>query len=130
MADPMRVRAAENGGTGDGKILMKHDMESGQRKDAAGKTIPQWFISTINVKANGKDVFNILTQTVTTKISNYTEEETTGETSNEEWAISKSITSASYSLNCEEGAMISVDGNGMMVTPSGVDIIGPLIELN
>ena len=53
MADPMRVRAAENGGTVDVKILMKHDMESGQRKDAAGKTIPAWFISTINVKANG-----------------------------------------------------------------------------
>lgn len=58
MADPMRVRAAESGGTVDVKILMKHDMESGQRKDAAGKTIPAWFINTINVKANGKDVFN------------------------------------------------------------------------
>ena len=53
MADPMRVRAAENGGIVDVKILMKHDMESGQRKDASGKTIPAWFISTINVKANG-----------------------------------------------------------------------------
>ena len=58
MGDPMRVRAAENGGTVDVKILMKHDMESGQRKDAAGKTIPAWFISTIKVTANGKDVFN------------------------------------------------------------------------
>lgn len=54
----MRVRAAESGGTVDVKILMKHDMESGQRKDAAGKTIPAWFISTIKVTANGKDVFN------------------------------------------------------------------------
>jgi len=58
MADPMRVRAAENGGIVDVKILMKHDMESGQRKDASGKVIPAWFISTINVKANGKDVLN------------------------------------------------------------------------
>lgn len=57
MADPMRVRATEAGGVVDVKILMKHDMESGQRKDAAGKTIPQWFISTVNVKAQGKDVF-------------------------------------------------------------------------
>jgi sulfur-oxidizing protein SoxZ len=57
MADPMRVRAAENGGVVDVKILMKHDMESGQRKDAAGKNIPQWFISIINVTANGKKVF-------------------------------------------------------------------------
>ncbi|MBU3621671.1 thiosulfate oxidation carrier complex protein SoxZ [Polynucleobacter sp. CS-Odin-A6] len=58
MGDPMRVRAAESGGTVDVKILMKHDMESGQRKDAAGKTVPAWFISTIKVTANGKDVFN------------------------------------------------------------------------
>ncbi|MFX7910622.1 thiosulfate oxidation carrier complex protein SoxZ, partial [Acinetobacter baumannii] len=27
----------ENGGTTDVKILMKHDMETGQRKDASGK---------------------------------------------------------------------------------------------
>ncbi|MEY4625759.1 MAG: thiosulfate oxidation carrier complex protein SoxZ, partial [Pseudomonadota bacterium] len=40
MADPMRVRAQENGGVVDVKVLMKHDMETGQRKDAAGKTIP------------------------------------------------------------------------------------------
>ncbi len=58
MADPMRVRATENGGTVDVKILMKHDMESGQRKDAAGKLIPAWHITAINVKANGKDVLN------------------------------------------------------------------------
>ena len=37
MADPMRVRAAENGGTVDVKILMKHDMESGQRKHVSSK---------------------------------------------------------------------------------------------
>ncbi len=58
MGDPMRVRAAESGGTVDVKILMKHDMESGQRKDAAGKTIAAWYITTIKVTANGKDVFN------------------------------------------------------------------------
>lgn len=33
----MRIRAMENGGTTDVKILMKHDMETGQRKDASGK---------------------------------------------------------------------------------------------
>ena len=44
MADPMRVRATENGGVVDVKILMKHDMESGQRKDAAGKVIPAWVV--------------------------------------------------------------------------------------
>jgi sulfur-oxidizing protein SoxZ len=58
MADPMRVRATESGGVVDVKILMKHDMESGLRKDAAGKTVPAWFIKTLNVKAQGKDVLN------------------------------------------------------------------------
>ena len=57
MADPMRVRATEAGGVVDVKILMKHDMEAGQRKDASGKTIPQWFISTVTVQAQGKNEF-------------------------------------------------------------------------
>ena len=43
MSDPMRVRATESGGVVDVKILMKHDMETGQRKDASGKAIPAWF---------------------------------------------------------------------------------------
>jgi len=58
MSDPMRIRAAEKDGIVDVKILMKHDMESGQRKDASGKLIPAWFINMLNVKAQGKDVFN------------------------------------------------------------------------
>ena len=58
MGDPMRIRAAETNGVVDVKILMKHDMESGQRKDASGKLIPAWFITMVNVKAQGKDVFN------------------------------------------------------------------------
>ena len=58
MSDPRRVRATEKEGIVDVKILMKHDMESGQRKDASGKLIPAWFISSLNVKAQGKDVFN------------------------------------------------------------------------
>ncbi|WP_029044341.1 MULTISPECIES: thiosulfate oxidation carrier complex protein SoxZ [Cupriavidus] len=57
MADPMRVRAAENGGVVDVKILMKHDMETGQRKDANGKTIPAWHIQNVTVVCNGKEVF-------------------------------------------------------------------------
>jgi sulfur-oxidizing protein SoxZ len=58
MADPMRVRATENGGVVDVKILMKHDMETGQRKDASGKTIPAWFIQHVTAQVNGKPVFN------------------------------------------------------------------------
>ena len=50
MPDPMRVRAAESGGVVDVKILMKHDMESGLRKDASGKAVPAW-LSTKSVVA-------------------------------------------------------------------------------
>jgi len=57
MGDPMRIRAAENNGIVEVKILMKHDMETGQRKDAAGKLIPAWFITMVSVKAQGKEVF-------------------------------------------------------------------------
>lgn len=58
MADPMRVRATENGGVVDVKILMKHDMETGQRKDASGKTIPAWHIQPVIATCKGKEVFH------------------------------------------------------------------------
>jgi len=58
MGDPMRIRATESGGVVDVKVLMKHDMESGQRKDAAGKTIPAWHINMVTAKVKDKDVFN------------------------------------------------------------------------
>ena len=40
MADPMRIRANVTGDTTEVKVLMNHEMETGQRKDAAGKVIP------------------------------------------------------------------------------------------
>ncbi len=58
MADPMRLRATEKDGVVDVKILMRHDMETGLRKDANGKVIPAWFITLLNIQAQGKDVFN------------------------------------------------------------------------
>jgi len=58
MGDPMRVRASEKDGVVDVKVLMKHDMESGQRKDAAGKTIPAWFITMVTATVKDKVVFN------------------------------------------------------------------------
>jgi sulfur-oxidizing protein SoxZ len=57
MADPMRVRALENAGTTEVKILMKHDMETGLRKDANGKTVPAHFIQSVVVKHKDKEVF-------------------------------------------------------------------------
>ena len=57
MADPMRVRAVETAGVTEVKILMKHDMETGLRKDAAGKTIPAHFIQHLVAKHKDREVF-------------------------------------------------------------------------
>ncbi len=58
MADPMRIRAAEKDGEIDVKILMKHDMESGLRKDAAGALVPAWHITTLVATVKDKTVFS------------------------------------------------------------------------
>jgi sulfur-oxidizing protein SoxZ len=39
------------------KTLISHEMESGQRKDSAGKTIPRKIINTFTASFNGKTVF-------------------------------------------------------------------------
>mgnify|MGYP001194186497 CR=1 FL=1 len=39
------------------KTLISHDMESGQRKDASGKPIPQHIINKFTATFNGKEVF-------------------------------------------------------------------------
>ena len=56
MADPMRIRAQASGDKATVRVLMAHEMESGQRKDSAGKTIPAWFINEVSASLNGKVV--------------------------------------------------------------------------
>lgn len=56
MADPMRIRAQVAGSNATVRVLMNHEMESGQRKDAAGKNIPAWHISEVSATHNGKAV--------------------------------------------------------------------------
>ncbi len=56
MADPMRIRAQSAGDKATVRVLMAHEMETGQRKDAAGKTIPAWFIQQVSAQLNGKMV--------------------------------------------------------------------------
>ena len=58
MADPMRIRAQVTGSTATVRVLMAHEMETGQRKDAAGKTIPAWYIQHITAQHNGKPVLS------------------------------------------------------------------------
>lgn len=56
MADPMRIRAQAAGDKATVRVLMSHEMETGQRKDSAGKTIPAWFIQEVTVAHNGASV--------------------------------------------------------------------------
>ena len=56
MADPMRIRAQAQGDKTTVRVLMSHEMETGQRKDAAGKVIPAWFIQEVSATHNGKPV--------------------------------------------------------------------------
>jgi sulfur-oxidizing protein SoxZ len=56
MADPMKIRATAKDGLTEVKILMSHEMETGQRKDAAGVLIPAWFITEVTAQHNGKTV--------------------------------------------------------------------------
>ena len=56
MADPMKIRANQVGDSTEVKVLMNHEMETGQRKDAQGKTVPAWFIQNVSATWNGKTV--------------------------------------------------------------------------
>ena len=56
MADPMRIRAQAAGDNATVRVLMAHEMETGLRKDAAGKTVPAWFIQEVTAQLNGKTV--------------------------------------------------------------------------
>ena len=56
MADPMRIRAQAQGSGAVVRVLMSHEMETGQRKDSSGKTIPAWHITDVTATHNGKQV--------------------------------------------------------------------------
>jgi sulfur-oxidizing protein SoxZ len=58
MADPMKIRANVVGDSTEVKVLMSHEMETGQRKDAQGNAIPAWFIQNVAVAHNGKPVLS------------------------------------------------------------------------
>ena len=58
MADPMKIRASTVGDSTEVKVLMSHEMETGQRKDAKGQVIPAWFIENVAVTWNDKTVLS------------------------------------------------------------------------
>ena len=58
MADPMRIRAAACDGVVNVKVLMSHEMETGQRKDAAGNLVPAHYIRSVTATHQGKTVLS------------------------------------------------------------------------
>ncbi len=58
MADPMRIRAQASGNNAVVRVLMSHEMETGQRKDSAGKVVPAWHITNVTASHNGKQVMS------------------------------------------------------------------------
>jgi sulfur-oxidizing protein SoxZ len=56
MASPMRIRARAQGDVADVRVLMAHEMETGQRKGADGAKIPAHFIQEVIASVNGKVV--------------------------------------------------------------------------
>ena len=58
MADPMKIRAKMDGDKVDVRVLMSHEMETGQRKDAKGALVPAWFITNVTATHNGKVVLS------------------------------------------------------------------------
>ena len=56
MSDPMKIRAVIAGDSTDVRVLVAHEMETGLRKDADGRTVPAWFIETVTATHNGRTV--------------------------------------------------------------------------
>jgi sulfur-oxidizing protein SoxZ len=54
MTNPTQIRAQATGDKTTVRVRMAHEMESGQRKDASGKTVPAWFIQEVTATHNGK----------------------------------------------------------------------------
>jgi len=59
MADPMKIRASLRDGVVDVRVLMAHEMETGQRKDASGNLVPAWHITEVTATLNGTLVLKV-----------------------------------------------------------------------
>ena len=56
MAEPMKIRASLAGDGTEVRVLMSHEMETGQRKDPQGRLVPAWFIQSVTVTHAGRTV--------------------------------------------------------------------------
>lgn len=58
MGDQIKIRAQIQGEVTEVRILMQHPMETGQRKDDKGQTLPAQFIQSFTVSLNGKPIID------------------------------------------------------------------------
>lgn len=56
--EPTRIRAQWQGESALVRMRMAHEMESGHRKNAAGKVVPAWHIEQVTISLNGKPVLS------------------------------------------------------------------------
>lgn len=56
---PILIRAQSQGERALVRVLMAHEMESGQRKDGDGRTIPAWHIHEVLVTLQGRPVLTM-----------------------------------------------------------------------
>lgn len=57
----MRIKAKLKGDVATIKLLIKHNMESGRRKDEAGNLIPEKFVQTVTAHVGDTQVFEVNT---------------------------------------------------------------------
>jgi len=54
MAEQIKIRALTQGEVTDIRVLMQHPMETGQRKDEKGQSLPMHFIQNFSISHNGQ----------------------------------------------------------------------------
>lgn len=67
MTEATRIRAQSAGDKAQVRVLMNHDMETGLRQDATGKTVAAWYIQEVEVSHNGKSIFSVECGTAVSK---------------------------------------------------------------
>lgn len=58
VTDAIKIRAQVQGEFTEIRVLMQHPMETGQRKDERGQTLPAQFIQTFTISHNGKPIID------------------------------------------------------------------------
>lgn len=58
MAEPIKIRAQIQGEITEIRVLLQHPMETGQRRNDQGQTLPAHFIQTFSISHNGQPLID------------------------------------------------------------------------